>query len=117
MLVTRPESAHWPIDPARIDLAREFFGQPRGPHSDDLQRLLHRMRWSGAGPRHVLVVLEPNRRWMLARLPARRGQRVETFPNHVFTSLADAERAVFRLRWATLTGTPLPDDLRPEQHA
>ena len=45
MLVNDPGSAHWEIDPARLDLATEFRRAPRGPHSDDLQRVLHRMRW------------------------------------------------------------------------
>jgi hypothetical protein len=113
VLVNRPDTAHWPVDPARADLAAEFMRQPRGPHSHDLQRLLHRMRWSGVGRRHVLVVLEPGRRWMLARMPEGRGQPVETFPNQVFTSLADAERHVFRLRWEALTGQALPAGVEP----
>lgn len=107
MLVNDPEAAHWPVDPARLDLVEEFRRKPRGPHSDELQKLLHRMRWSGVGRRYVLVTLEPNRRWMLGRLPGRRGAPVETFPNRVFTSLADAEWAVFALRWEALTGQTL----------
>jgi len=107
MLVNYPEAAHWPIDPSRQDLVEEMRARPRGPHSDDLQRLLHRMRWSLAGRRHVLVTLEPGRRWMLARLPGRRGAPVETFPNRVFTSMAEAEWAVFALRWEALTGQTL----------
>ena len=110
MLVNDPEAAHWPVDPTRLDLVEEFRRAPRGPHSDALQKLLHRMRWSGVGQRHVLVVLEPNRRWMLARMPATRGAPIETFPNRVFTSLAEAEWAVFVLRWEALTGVPLQDE-------
>ncbi len=114
MLVHDPAAAHWPVDPARLDLAREFRQKPRGPHSDDLQKLLHRMRWTGDPDqpgRYVLVVQEPGRRWVLARLPRRRGAPVELMPNRVYTSLADAEWDVFKLRWLALTGQPLPDDL------
>jgi hypothetical protein len=39
-------AAHWPVDPTRLDLVDEFRRKPRGPHSDALQKLLHRMRCS-----------------------------------------------------------------------
>lgn len=107
MLVNDPAAAHWPVDPTRLDLVEEFRRAPRGPHSDELQKLLHRMRWSGVGQRYVLVTLEPNRRWMLGRLPGRRDAPVETFPNRIFTDLAAAEWAVFVLRWEALTGQSL----------
>ncbi|HEY8612770.1 MAG TPA: hypothetical protein VIL69_15975 [Roseomonas sp.] len=104
MLVNDPEAAHWPVDPARLDLVEEFRARPRGPHGDELQKLLHRMRWSGVGRRYVLIVIEPNRRWMLGRMPGKRGAPIETFPNRVFTDLAEAEWAVFVMRWEALTG-------------
>lgn len=109
MLVNYPAAAHWPVDPSRQDLVAEMRARPRGPHSDDLLKLLHRMRWSGVGKRFVLIVLEPNRRWMLGRLPGQRGAPVETFPNRIFTSLAEAEWAVFTMRWEALTGQRLDD--------
>ena len=114
MLVNDPAAAHWPFDPARLDLALEFRRQPRGPHSDALQKLLHRMRWRGdadQGGRWVLVVVEPSRRWMLAQLPDRPGQPVRGLPNHVFTSLAEAEWEVFKRRWSVLAGTALPEEI------
>ena len=76
MLVHYPEAAHYEIDPARLDLVEEFRRSPRGPHGTDLQKLLHRMRWAGdpdEDGRYILLVQEPGRRWMLARLPRRRG--------------------------------------------
>lgn len=112
MLVNDPASAHWQIDPARLDLAAEFRSAPRGPHSDDLQRVLHRMRWQSPGGRYCLVAIDPGRRWMLARIPQARGVPVETFPNMVFTDIAEAEWMVFRLRWKALTGQALPEDFR-----
>ena len=115
MLVHYASAAHWPVDPSRLDLVEEFRRRPRGPHSDELQKLLHRMRWSGdpgAGGRYVLVVREPGRRWVLARLPRERGQPVELLSNHVFASLAEAEWEVFKRRWEALAGAPLPPALK-----
>lgn len=111
MLVNDPAAAHYEIDPRRIDLAREFRAAPAGPHSDELRRVLHRMRWGAPGGRYVLVALEPGRRWMLARIPPHRGAPIETFPNLVFTDLAHAEWHMFRVRWHELTGQDLPEDL------
>lgn len=111
MLLNDPAAAHYEIDPRRVDLAHEFRAAPKGPHSDELQRVLHRMRWSAPGGRYVLFALEPGRRWMLARIPPTRGTPIETFANQVFTDLGEAEWHVFRLRWRELTGQDLPDDL------
>lgn len=114
MLVHYPGAAHYPIDPARLDLVEEFRLNPRGRHSDALQKVLHRMRWSGdpiqAG-RYVLVVLEPGRRWALGRLPRVRGTPVELVANRVFVSLAEAEWEVFKLRWHDLTGRTIAQSL------
>jgi hypothetical protein len=110
VLVHYPEAAHAPVDPTRTDLVEEFRRNPRGPHGPELQVLLHRMRWAGdpgEPGRYVLMVLEPGRRWMLARLPRRRGEPLQPIPNQVFTSLADAEWEVFRRRWTALTGQEL----------
>ena len=110
MLVNYKSAAHWPIDTSRRDLIEEFRRSPRGPHGDELQKLLHRMRWAGdpeAGGRYVLLVREPGRRWVLAKLPAARGQPIVPIPNQVFTSLAEAEWEVFKRRWHALTGETL----------
>jgi hypothetical protein len=111
MLLNDPADAHFEVDPARLDLAREFRAAPRGPHSPDLQRVLHRMRWSAPGGRFVLVALDPGRRWMLAEVPLDRDLPMRTFPDRVFTSLAEAEWHVFRVRWEALTGAALSEDL------
>lgn len=115
MLVNYASAAHWPVDPSRTDLVQEFRRKPRGPHSDELQKLLHRMRWSGdldASGRYVLVVKEPGRRWMLARLPRERGRPIEPLANQVFTSIAEAEWEVFKRRWEALAGTALPQSFK-----
>lgn len=105
MLVNDPEAAHWEVDPSRTDLVEEFRRNPKGPHSDDLRRLLHRMRWSGVGGRYVLIVLEPGKRWMLGKLPGKRGAPIETMHNRIYDSVAKAEWDIFKIRWQALTGS------------
>ncbi len=110
MLINTESAAHWPVDPTRLDLVEEFRRNPRGPHGEELQKLLHRMRWAGdpeAGGRYVLMVQEPGKRWVLGRLSRERGVPVEPIANQVFTSLAAAEWEVFKRRWHALTGQTL----------
>jgi hypothetical protein len=102
-----PNAARYELDPRRTDLALEFRAHVRGPHSEALRQLIHRMRWGAWQGRYVVYVLEPGRRWALARMPAERGQKVEIFHDHVFETLEDAEWHVFQLRWQALTGEPL----------
>jgi hypothetical protein len=45
---------------------------------------------------------------MLARMGERAGDPLEPVPGHVFRSRAEAEWAVFKLRWRELTGRDLP---------
>lgn len=116
MLVNYAEAAHWPIDATRLDLVEEFRRAPRGPHGEELQKLLHRMRWAGDsvtdGGRYVLIVKTPGTEWVLGRLPRERGKAIEVMGNRVFTSIAEAEWKVFKLRWEALTGATLPEHLR-----
>ena len=109
MLLNDPASAHWEVDPDRTDLVEEFRRKPKGPHSDDLRRILHRMRWSGIGGRYVLVVEEPGRRWTLGLLPAERGRAIERFGNRVYDDPLVAEWDVFKIRWHALTGRTIDD--------
>ena len=109
MLNNDPGAAHFPIDPARRDLVEEFRRQPRGPHSRELQMVLHRMRWESPGGRYVLVTIEQGRRWMLGRLPGARGVPLELMHNKTYESLAAAEWEVFKLRWEALTGQAIED--------
>lgn len=96
------------IDPARTDLAREFLANPGGPHGPELTRLVNRLRLMPIAERYVLVCVERGRRWMLARIPAARGARIECFEDRVFTDYDDAVREVFRRRWRAVTGAELP---------
>jgi hypothetical protein len=94
------------IDPARTDLAREFKARPFGIHSAELQRVLNRMRSAPLAGNWCLVCLKPHREWSLARFGATSGDPVEIL-GPIFTSPAEAEWHVFRLRWKELTGTEL----------
>ena len=102
--------SHYPVDPDRIDLAREFEANPFGPHGAELQRVVTRMRWCEVKGRHVLVTRIPHREWVLGRLSGRRGVDVELLEDQVFTSRAEAEWAVFKLRWRAITGRTLDID-------
>jgi hypothetical protein len=97
------------FDPTRIELACEFRDRPSGPHSRDLNRLLNFMRWSPRGGRYALLVIDPGKRWQLARIPLERGKKVELFDLE-FNSLNAAEWHVFKLRWLEIAGVPLKLD-------
>ena len=99
------------IDPDRIDLAEEFRANIYGRHSGELQRVLNRMRSGERVGRYILIAEDRTARsWLLARLGARRGDPPMPVPGYRFTSFADAEWTVFKLRWKDLTGHDLPLD-------
>lgn len=107
MYPQNPDGWIHPVDKKRIDLAREFHGNVRGPHSEDLKRLLHRMRAGPQNRRYVLVVRVPFQEWVLGQLPETRGEPITLHEGKVFTSPDDAEWEVFKLRWRELTGEEL----------
>ncbi len=111
MIGTDPKTAHYPIDAERRDLIEEFRRSPKGPYSSELQKIVHRMRWSGEGGRFALMPVVPGKTWMLMLLPARRGDPIVPQPDQIFTSLEDAEWAVFKLRWKAITEHAIPEDL------
>ena len=90
-----------------LEYVAEFKAQPFGYHSPGLQRVLNTMRCGTKAGKYVLVVREPFKRWVLGRLPAVRGRPVEIMQGREFTSLEDAEWAIFELRWKALTGRDL----------
>ncbi len=91
--------------------AAEFRADPLGMPGPGLQRVLNLLRGGPKSGKYVLVVKEPFRRWILGRLPAKRGQPVELLDGMEFTDLAEAEWAVFRLRWKAHTGQDLEQEL------
>jgi hypothetical protein len=96
------------IDPEQLDLAREFKAQIYGRHSGELQRVLNRMRGGPDAGRYVVICTKRHREWVLARMGKRPGDPIEPIAGYVFASKAEAEWAVFKLRWRELTGRDLP---------
>jgi N,N-dimethylformamidase len=95
------------IDPARLDLAREFKASPLGPHSPDLHKLLKILRWDPIEGRVVAVQLEPGGPWHLARLTGPKGHPIELFREQTYATIGEAHWAVFRRRWEDHTGQAL----------
>ena len=92
------------IDPSRRDLIDEFRRNPGGPHSPELALLVNRLRVMPMAERHILVCTRRGREWMLARMPAQRGARVELCEDRVFHDYHEAVWEVFRRRYKTVTG-------------
>lgn len=90
----------------RIDLAREFRARPYGVHSPELKAALDQLRLVHPNGKMILVCTKPGREWTLAEL---RGEPLRSHlrEDMVFTSLEDAEWAIFKLRWRILTGEEL----------
>ena len=57
--------------------------------------------------KYVVVTTKPYAEWTLAQLPGARNTPMIMHPDQVFTSIDDAERAIFRLRWEAATGEKL----------
>jgi hypothetical protein len=96
------------IDPQRRDLVDAFNENPSGPHSPELQRLVNALRFElDITGKYVVVVTKPHEEWTLAQLPGTRDTPMIMHHDHVFTSLDDAERAIFKLRWEAATGETL----------
>ncbi len=95
------------IDPARLDLVQEFRDNPDGPHSLELTLVVNRLRVMPMADRHILIYTQREREWTLAKMPSKRGARVELFKDRVFNNYGDAVREVFKLRWETVTGKRL----------
>ena len=88
-------------------LIEQFRRKPVGPHPPALQRLLNRMRGADVEGKHVLLSLEPHKRWVVAELQGR-GKPPKSTGIEV-DSLAAGEWEIFKLRWQRLTGDRLTD--------
>ena len=97
------------IDPDALHLAREFRADPFGRHSPELIRVLNEMRSGPMGGKYCLVCTRPHAEWRLAVLSAERGVAPAIQHNRVFNSLAEAEWAVFKLRWKDATGREIDE--------
>ena len=90
-------------------LAREFRDHPFGPHTPDLLRLLNRLRGGSLNGKLVLFNTRRYCEWKLARLSGPLGPIV-VYDAPVFQDRADAEWAVFKLRWRQETQIDLGID-------
>ncbi len=105
------EATMYEIDPQRTDLVEEFWRNPSGPYSPELNLLVNRLRLLPMGERFILVTARNGGEWTVARLPNERGRAVELLEDRVFDDYNDACREVFRLRWQAITGLdPREDD-------
>ena len=96
------------VDATRRDLVAAFNANPRGPHSAELQRLVNKLRFEPTMKgKYAVVCTKPHEEWTLAQLPGERGKPIRMHEDRVFTSLDDAERAIFKLRWEAHTGETL----------
>ena len=100
------DPANYPIDPNRIDLAREFRDDIRGPHGEELRYILHRMRATPVKGKFVLVIVEPYRKWQIGQI-RERGKPIQIVDEQIYEDLDQAEWEVFKLRWCELTGQTL----------
>lgn len=92
----------------RLELAEEFRRNPHGRHSGELQRILNLFRTGPCAGKYVLI--RESRTWPLQLKLARFGATPHdplTFTGEVFSSYAEAEWAVFRLRWKDHSGQDL----------
>ena len=91
------------------DLAREHLADPFGEPSPGLRLLLDCMRNEPPAGRLVILADHGGVRFRLAQLTGERGDAPILLDLPGFDSVADAARAIFRLRWRRLTGHALPD--------
>lgn len=96
------------LDPARIDLAREFIARPYGIHSDELQRALNLMRGEyQPNGRLITLCMRRHKEWVIGRMGKNPLDPIVRVDDRVFSSFEDAEWAIFKLRWKELTGEEL----------
>ena len=87
-------------------LAQEFRARPHGRHSADLQRVLNRMRSEPFAGHYILVQEHKGLPYRLAQLGATQSEPI-SYTGDTFVTLAEAEWAVFKLRWRRLFGSDL----------
>jgi N,N-dimethylformamidase len=104
------------VDAARLVLAREYKANPAGPHGAELQKLLKLLRWEKIAGRFIVVQIERDGKWFLARTTGPKGSPVELFKSRGYATLGEAHWALFRKRWEAATGQILRldgDDAEP----
>lgn len=103
-----------PVDPSRLDLVREFYADPLGRRSPELQELLLTLRAEPIERKLVILRDQTADTWEVARLDGQRGTLPRRLPGCCFACREEAERTIFRLRWEHCTGVALTEpNLRP----
>jgi hypothetical protein len=102
------------LSPEDGKLLLEFLRKERKDFSLELRRALNRLRLVPIAGREVIIALDSNKGWRLARLGARRGDPVRFIDDRVFTDHKRAEWEILKMRWQRLTGTPLPQSADAE---
>jgi hypothetical protein len=95
------------IDPSKTDIVAEFRNNLSGPYSSELTLVVNRLRLMPMADRHILVCTQRGREWTLAKMPSKRGAKVELFEDQVFDDYYEGVWEVFKRRWQTVTGTDL----------
>ena len=90
-------------------LAQEFRARPHGRHSAELQRVLNRMRSEPFAGHYILVQEHKGLPYRLAQFGATPSEPI-SYTGDTFVTLAEAEWAVFKLRWRRLFGSDLAID-------
>lgn len=96
------------IDATRLDLVEEFRSSVFGHHSGDLETLINVMRSEHIEGKFFLLMTKPHQEWTLATLSRSHPLTYEVFDAYRFTSIEEAEWAVFCYRWREFFGEQLP---------
>ena len=107
MLLYDPESSIYEIDGSRMDLAMEYHDNLRGPYSNELQKILDKMRTTPLEGRFVLIIIVPFKVFGLARLSGKRGVAPTPVKGITYNSISEEEWDIFKRRWYQLTGIPV----------
>lgn len=92
------------IDASRTDLVEEFHSNVFGHHSADLETLLNTMRSGFIEGKFFLLMTKPQTEWTLARFTRTDPLSWQTFDDYRFSTIEDAEWAVFCERWHEIFG-------------
>jgi len=99
------------LDPDNLAPVREFFASPIRHHSPELDAVLSVLRAGPIAGKYCLICVEPHRSWVIGRLSGERGVAPTIADNRIFTSIEDAERAIFKARWMAETGVSLDEEM------
>ena len=83
----------------------EYRTNPRGPHSDELSRVLNYFRRGTIRRKYALLAQPHFRRYQVIQLSGLRDQPPTDVPDQVFDNQREADFAIFLLRVAELMKT------------